>query len=234
MNPDGTLVAHFRYQNDGSSPVDVPVCSMNYTTPGVADREQPTTFVTGRVNNILTVTFPSAYTLSWIIGEATPSASIATQRCAGGPLGCVDTDNSTTLRTLDSTARATKRNIRRISGTVLNIQSAGANASKAESYRELALRLYLEQPEEIWASFPKVSKNCTSCASIDMTAEIADINTRAQRMNRLARQASALLKEVRRARLRGDEQALINEASPWYDRLAQHAQDLPRFESNCG
>jgi hypothetical protein len=233
LNPDGTLVAHFGYQNDGSSPVDVPVGSMNYVTPGVADRDQPTTFFTGRVNNILTVTFPSTDTLSWIVGEATASASIATQRCAGGPLGCVDTDNTTTLRTLDSTARAMKRNIRRISGKVLNIQSTGANASKAESYRELALSLYLEQWEEIWGSFPKVSKNCTSCASIDMTAEIADINTRAQRMNRLARQASALLKEVRRGRLRGDEQALINEATTLYDRFAQHAQNLPRFESSC-
>ena len=234
LNPDGTLVAHFGYQNDGSSPVDVPVGSMNYVTPGVADREQPTSFFTGRVNNILTLTFPSTDTLSWIVGEATASASIATQRCQGGPLGCVDTDNTTTLRTLDSTARAMRRNVRRISQKVVSVQSTGANAAKAESYRQLAQSLYLEQWAEIWGSFPRVSKNCTSCAAVDMTAEITDINARAQRMNRLARQASALLKEVRRGRLRGDEQALINEASTLYDRFAQHAQNLPRFESKCG
>jgi hypothetical protein len=145
----------------------------------------------------------------------------------------VDTDNSNNLSALDSTARAQRTNIRRLSARILSVQSTGATAAKAESYKQLAQSLYLEQWAEIWGSFPKVSRNCTSCASVDMSAEITDINTRAQRMNRVARQASALLKDVRRGRLRRDEQVLVSDASDLYDSFVQLSQNLPRFESKC-
>ncbi len=233
LNQDGSLVAHFGYQNDASSAVEVAIGGTNYMTPGAANRGQPTTFVTGRISNAFTVTIPSTQTLTWIVGTTSAAAGIATQRCQTSPLGCVDTDNSNNLSALDSTARAQRTNIRRLSARILSVQSTGATAAKAESYKQLAQSLYLEQWAEIWGSFPKVSRNCTSCASVDMSAEITDINTRAQRMNRVARQASALLKDVRRGRLRRDEQVLVSDASDLYDSFVQLSQNLPRFESKC-
>lgn len=233
VNQDGTLVAHFGYQNDASSVVDVAVGAQNYFTPGAADRGQPTTFFTGRLSNVFTVPLGSTETVSWIVGDATTSASIATVRCQSSPLGCVDTDNSDTLTALDSTARAQRRNIRRLAQKVLSVQSSGANANKAESYKDQAQSLYLEQWSEIWGSFPKISTVCTSCSSVDTSAEITDVNTRAQKMYRLARQTATLLKEVRRGRLRGDDQALLNEASTLYDRFVERSQSLPRFASQC-
>ena len=233
VNQNGTLVAHFGYQNDAASAVEVAIGQRNYLSPGAVDRGQPKTFFTGRINNVFTVTFPSTDTITWGVGDATSSANIATERCQGTTLGCVDTDNTSTLSSLDGTARLQRRNIRMLGRKVLAIKSTGPSAEKAESYRELAKSLYLEQWSDIWGSFPKVSRNCSACAAVDMSYEITGINARAQRMYRLARQTAALLKEARRGRLRGDEQELLNDSSDLYDRFVQHSQSLPRFESKC-
>jgi len=233
VNQNGTLVAHFGYQNAGTSAVALPVGAKNYLTPGATDRGQPTTFATGRTSNVFTVTFPSTETLKWIVADTTAAASIATERCQPGNLGCVDTDNSGTLGNLDTTARAQRNNIKKLTQKVLKTQSTGGSASKAESYEQLAQSLYLEQWADIWGSFPKISTNCSACAAIDKVSEINDVNARAQRMYRVARQAATLLKDVRRGRLRSDEQALISESSTLYDRFVQRSQSLPRFESKC-
>ena len=233
VNQNGTLVAHFGYRNDAASAVEVAIGQRNYLSPGAVDRGQPKTFFNGRINNVFTVTFPSTDTITWGVGDATTSANIATERCQGTTLGCVDTDNTSTLSSLDGTARLQRRNIRMLGRKVLAIKSTGSSAEKAESYRELAKSLYLEQWSDIWGSFPKVSRNCSACAAVDMSYEITGINARAQRMYRLARQTAALLKEARRGRLRGDEQELLNESSDLYDRFVQHSQSLPRFESKC-
>lgn len=233
VNQNGTLVAHFGYRNDAASAVDVAIGQRNYFSPGAVDRGQPKTFFTGRVNNVFTVTFPSTDTITWVVGDVTTSANSATERCQGSTLGCVDTDNTSILSSLDGTARLQRRNIRMLGRKVLGIKSTGPSADKAESYRELAKSLYLEQWSDIWGSFPKVSKNCSACAAVDMSFQITDINARAQRMYRLARQTAALLKDVRNGRLRGDEQELVNESSALYDRFVQLSQSLPRFESKC-
>ena len=213
--------------------MDVAIGQRNYFSPGAVDRGQPKTFFTGRVNNVFTVTFPSTDTITWVVGDVTTSANSATERCQGSTLGCVDTDNTSILSSLDGTARLQRRNIRMLGRKVLGIKSTGPSADKAESYRELAKSLYLEQWSDIWGSFPKVSKNCSACAAVDMSFQITDINARAQRMYRLARQTAALLKDVRNGRLRGDEQELVNESSALYDRFVQLSQSLPRFESKC-
>jgi hypothetical protein len=233
VNQNGTLVAHFGYRNDAASAVEVAIGQRNYLSPGAVDRGQPKTFFNGRINNVFTVTFPSTDTITWVVGDATTSANIATERCQGTTLGCVDTDNTSTLSSLDGTARLQRRNIRMLGRKVLAIKSTGSSAEKAESYRELAKSLYLEQWSDIWGSFPKVSRNCSACAAVDMSYEITGINARAQRMYRLARQTAALLKEARRGRLRGDEQELLNDSSDLYDRFVQNSQSLPRFESKC-
>ena len=233
VNQNGTLVAHFGYQNDAASAVEVAIGQRNYLSPGAVDRGQPKTFFTGRINNVFTVTFPSTDTITWGVGDAASSANIATERCQGTTLGCVDTDNTSTLSSLDGTARLQRRNIRMLGRKVLAIKPTGPSAEKAESYRELAKSLYLEQWSDIWGSFPKVSRNCSACAAVDMSYEITGINARAQRMYRLARQTAALLKEARRGRLRGDEQELLNDSSDLYDRFVQNSQSLPRFESKC-
>jgi hypothetical protein len=184
------------------------------------------------MTNVFTVAFPSSSTLTWMVGDKMATAGITTGRCQTSPLGCVDTDNTTTL-TSDSTARAQRTNIRKISDKILSAQSTGSTAAKAKAYKELAQSLYLEQWTDLWGSFPKISTNCASCASVDKSSDITDVNTRAQRMNRVARQAGALLKDVRRGKLRGDEQELVNASSTLYDKFVQTSQSLPRFESAC-
>ncbi len=233
VNQDGTLVAHFGYQNDASSVVDVAVGAQNYFSPGATNRGQPTTFLTGRLSNVFTVPLGSTETVSWIVGDSITSASIATERCQSSEINCVDTDNSDTLTALDGTARDQRNNIQRLTRKVLRLQSTGTAANKAESYSEQAQSLYLQQWSEIWGAFPKISTNCTSCASVDKSADITDLDTRSRRMYRLARQTALLLRAVRRGRLRPDEQALVSDASSLYDQFIERSQSLPRFESQC-
>jgi hypothetical protein len=233
VKQDGTLVARFSYKNDGVKASDISVGADNYFTPGALDRGQPRTFLTGRVNNAFTVSFPSNQTLQWVVGGAVASASLATDRCQASNLGCVETDNSTVLAGLDGVSRGQRTNIMRITRKVLNIQASGPLAERAQSYREIAHSLYLEQWAAIWGTFPKVSKSCSSCASTDMSRHISGLSNRAQRLLRLARQSAALLKEARRGNLRADEQTLVNTSDDLYDKVVEFSQGLPRFESRC-
>jgi hypothetical protein len=233
LKQDGSLVARFGYRNDGTSAVDVAVGAQNYFTPGALDRAQPRTFLVGRVTNLFTVSFSSSEKLQWVVGGSVASASIATERCQASNLGCVDTDNTKALAALDGVSRGQRTNVMRLTRRVLRIQSTGPLADKAQSYREVAHSIYLEQWASIWGSFPKVSKNCSSCAAVDMRGEISGVTNRAQRLLRLARQAAALLKQARRGNLRVDEQQLVADTENLYNRFADLSQGLPRFESKC-
>ena len=233
VNQNGTLVAHFGYRNDASAAVVVAVGERNYFTTGAVDRGQPKTFLTGRVANVFTVPFASTDTLKWVVGDRTAAASVATERCQASNLGCIDTDNIKILSLLDGTARLQRKNVQLLAQKVQSLGSTGSKANKVESYKQLAESIYLEQWAAIWGTFPKVSRSCTACAAIDMSYEITNISSRAQRMYRLARQTATLLKAARGGKLRRDEQALVNNSSVLYDRFMQSSQSLPRFESKC-
>ena len=230
---DGSLVARFGYKNDGTAQIDLPVGAQNYFAPGALDRGQPRTFLTGRITNLFTVPFSSTETLQWVIGGAVTSASIATGRCQASNIGCVETDNSQVLASLDGVSRGQRTNVMRLTRKLLNLQSSGPLAQKAQTYREVAHSLYLEQWTAIWGTFPKISKNCSACAAMDMSTDISAISSRSQRLLRIARQSAALLKEARRGNLRGDEQELVTTSADLHDRFIEFSQELPRFESKC-
>jgi hypothetical protein len=138
-----------------------------------------------------------------------------------------------TLAALDNTARQQQVALTRIVRQIKSRSRSSSLAQQASDIDAMARSLYLEQWQDIWGSFPQVSSICTACSSVDKSADVSEIISRAQRMNRLARRAAQLLKQAQRGTLSTKDRSLIDATATIYDRFVEHAQDLPRFESAC-
>jgi hypothetical protein len=233
VNQNGTLIAHFGYKNEGVADTTVPVGAHNEFSPGQQDRGQPTTFLTGRVTNAFTVTFPTADKLRWTLGDAFVEASIQTTQCQGQNFNCIETNIKNTLTLLDGTARRQRANVISLANRILALNPGAEAEATAQSYIDQAEALYLQQWQAVWTGFPQVSLSCDGCSSIDKTTNIADLNLGARRLLRLNRRAILALKEARGGKLRPADYELMQAGTELHDLFTQTSQDLPRFESQC-
>jgi hypothetical protein len=233
VNQDGSLVARFGYTNAAPVSSAIPVGPLNFFTPGALNRGQPEAFLPGRMSNVFTVTVPAGTAVTWIIGESMATANVSSTRCQADTLACINTDNSDTFSRLDRLAKTQQSNILRITARVLRQNVSKQDRASAEKLNEMTKATYLQQWTEIWSVFPRVSKACDGCPSVDLSGQINQVLSRAQRLNRLARQAGLLLRKARGTKVNSDERALISASSQIYDRFVETARLLPRITSRC-
>ena len=233
VQTDGSLLARFGYQNNGSSTISIPIGSKNQFAPGNQDVGQPEEFFTGRVTNVFTVAFPSTSTLQWILGNTSVQASIATDRCQGAPIECTDTDIREFLMTLDSNAAAQRKIVRRLANRILSSTRSGAIQKQAKAYLKAADELYATQWSDIWSSFSVISKNCSNCAAVDKQPEIQTLTTRSQSFVTLSQQVLRTLRQSSGGRVSTSSQSLNNQVASLHQSSVKTANSLPRFESSC-
>jgi len=233
VQSDGSLLAHFGYQNNGAASVTIPVGARNRFTPGNEDVGQPTEFLSGRITDVLTVSFPSTTTLSWILGDAIVNATIATERCQGSTIECTETDNTKNQGLLDSAAANQRKLCRSLANRILTMKPNAATRSKARAYLKEADTLYLAQWSEIWGSFSKITKNCTNCAAIDKNPDIQALSNRSKNFVTLSRQIAKTLKTMSRGKLSSTSLSMVNRVASLHQEFLKTAVSLPRFESAC-
>lgn len=82
---DGTLTAHFGYENRNPFATTIFVGSENFFSPSPANRGQPVTFAPGRTapfpDNPVSVTFAAGETLAWTLDGTTITASASSPAC---------------------------------------------------------------------------------------------------------------------------------------------------------
>jgi hypothetical protein len=230
---DGSVVARFGYKSDELQDIVIPVGGRNNFSPGKGDVGQPTTFFKGRVANVFATTLPAGVVGRWTVGDAFVDASVATVRCEGSTIECIDVDNMNPLKDLDHLSLKQRNNVRSILALVRALRVGSTLRSAADAIQKEANALYLEQWTDIWSSFPTTSVNCSGCAAIDKSGEITEITNRSQKLLRLSRSASALLKKARRGRVLTNDRKLASNAVKLRDEVTDTAQTLPRFESRC-
>ena len=233
VNKDGSMVAHFSYQNNGTDSIKVPIGERNKFIPGKEDIGQPTEFFKGRVNNIVTSTIPAGSSVRWILGSAFVDASINTVQCQGSQVECTDTDIKDILLKLDSISNKLKKITTKISNRVLATNASDKLKKRAQSYIDRSTNLYLEQWTDVWSSFPHVVRTCLACTQIDKAPDIEAITARERMLHRLTKEAAATLKA---ADPRGQQRSaddLIERANELHVQFTEAAQQLPRFESKC-
>jgi len=230
---DGSVVARFGYQSDELQDVEIPVGLLNTFSPGKGDVGQPTTFFKGRVANVFATTLLPGVVGRWKVGDGFVDASVATARCEGGTIECIDVDNMDPLKKLDNLALKQRNNIRSIVALMKPLRVSSSLRSAAEALQREAHALYLAQWTDIWGSFPTTSVNCSGCAAIDKSGEIDEITARSQKLLRLSKAASALLKKARRGKVLSSDRTLSSSAVKLRDQVTDSAQALPRFESTC-
>ena len=209
-------MAKFGYQNDGQSSTTIPVGEYNRFAPGELDQGQTRTFLTGRVVNSFTVTFPSTVSLEWTLGYASVVVDIATARCQGDE-SCDETDNTDNLSGLDNTAIRQEQNVQTLVKRGLSLNVSSKQARTLRTLRAKAHELYLTQWTGIWGSFSKVTNTCTGCLSIDKQSNIDAILTRSREFRRLSRSAFEILASVSRGGSSKDRQ--VYEYSKAHHRL---------------
>lgn len=229
---DGTLVAHFGYQNDSTETLNIPIGAKNFVTPGPDDAGQPTQFFNGRATNTFTKTFPSGDAVRWVLGKTYAEASIKTDRCQAAQ-ECVDTNNKELLVSLDNMSATQKSLVRRLANRALKASDDASTSAQAESILAEADRLYLDQWSSIWGSFSVVSQNCTNCAAVDKNADIQALSTRSQGFVTLSQQAARLLKKVNGGTISRNSQSIVTSVSTLHQEFLKSANSLPRFESTC-
>lgn len=233
LNKDGSMVAHFSYQNNGTDSVKIPIGEKNKFTPGKEDIGQPTEFFKGRVNDIVKTVVPAGGSLRWILGNAFVDANQTTLKCPDSQKDCTDTDIKDILLKLDSISNKLKKITTKISNRVLATNADSKLMSRAESYIERSHNLYIEEWTDIWSSFPQVVRTCLACPQIDKASDIESITTRERMLYRLTREAAATLKA---ADPRGHQRSaddLIEWAHQLHAEFTETVQGLPRFESKC-
>jgi hypothetical protein len=205
-------------------------------SPGAEDQGQPTMFVQGRVSNAFIASFPSTESLSWVVGDARTTASIATARCEGTNIECTEEDIKAILSKLDNIARMQRDRVAGMARRSLPYTKRNpVDTAKARTLIAKAEKLYLAQWRDIWSSFPQIVKTCVGpgCTNIDKAADIAAIQARSRSFVRLARQASALLKRVsrnKRASLANEWLLVVLQLN---EKSRLKCAELPRFESKC-
>ncbi len=80
-NGDGSITAHFGYQNSNSQEVSVAIGAHNFFAPGSEDRGQPDMFMSGRVVNVFTVKFTGG-SLTWTVLSKSATASADSGLCS--------------------------------------------------------------------------------------------------------------------------------------------------------
>jgi hypothetical protein len=101
VSGDGTTVtAHFGYANTWKNSINVPIGNrpgqVNYFSPAPEGRGQPSSFASGTVNDLFTVTFSSATTLTWYLDDVNTgapnsvTASASDTRCTPVPALGID------------------------------------------------------------------------------------------------------------------------------------------------
>jgi hypothetical protein len=232
VQSDGTLLAHFGYQNNSTTTLNIVIGAKNFVTPGPDDAGQPTQFFQGRVTNTFTKSFPSGTTLKWVLGKTSAEASIETERCKAAN-ECVDTNNRELLASLDNNSASQRKLVRRLANRILTLDVDTKTQAQAESILAAADRLYNEQWSAIWGSFSLVSRNCTNCAAVDKNVDIQALSTRSQGFVTLSSQAIKLLKKANRGSLSRTSEALASSVKSLHQNFLKSSQRLPRFESSC-
>jgi hypothetical protein len=230
---DGTVVAKFGYQNNGQGETSIEIGEFNRFSPGLEDRGQPVTFLTGRISNSFTVSFPSTDVLEWFLGNASVSVDLATARCGGSVIECVETDNTDTLRGLDNNAIRQDANVRALVRAALSERVTSKVARQLEAIKRQAHDLYLIQWSGIWGSFSKISNSCTGCLSIEKAPNIAAINSRSRQFRRLSRKAYDILARARSGRMSSAGKELLRRSQDLHLKTEALSAKLPRFESQC-
>lgn len=233
VQTDGSLLAHFGYQNNSTSTISIPLGEKNRFEPGNEDVGQPTDFLSGRITDVFTVSFPSTSTLSWFLGDAVVDATIATERCQGSTIECTETDNTKNLTLLDMAAANQRKLTRTLANRILGMKPNPSNRAKALAYLKEADRLYLAQWSDIWGSFSKVTKNCTNCAAIDKNPDIQTLSNRSQSFVTLSRRVARTLQSLGRGKLSSTSRSLVNRIAALHQEFLKTAAALPRFESSC-
>lgn len=233
MQPDGSMLAHFAYQNDGAESLKVPVGSKNRFSPGKEDLGQPTEFFKGRVNNVVITAIPAGATLRWILGDAFVDANITTVQCQPAPLNCTDTDIKSMLAQIDSISANMKKIVNRISGRVLLTKASSTAKKRAQSYIDRADVLYAEQWGDVWGNFPQVIRMCPSCRQIDKSVSIAELNARQKALYRLVKLSAQLLDASDPRGQLPSPDGLVTWATKLNGQFSVATQELPRFQSSC-
>jgi hypothetical protein len=229
---DGTLVAHFGYQNNSAEVLTIPIGSKNMMTPGPVDAGQPTQFFQGRATNTFTKTFPAAEVLRWVLGNTYVEASIQTPQCVGSDIECVDTDNKRILARLDNLAASQAKLVRRL-GRMLSSNDDSSMQVEGERVIVSATRLYAQQWAAIWGNFPQISTSCTNCAAIDNSATIQDLMIRSRQFLALSQRSTKLLREANDGNLPRSATTVARAIERLHQRFLDLSQALPRFESAC-
>lgn len=107
-NGDGTFTAHFGYLNQTSSPITVPLGSMNMFVPPPNDRGQPTVFLPGENDFVFQVVFDGTFgqEIKWMLkadGDRRHQveASATSEPCPAATTTVIITTTPTTTTTPD-------------------------------------------------------------------------------------------------------------------------------------
>lgn len=229
---DGSMVAHFSYQNDGKDSIKIPIGEKNRVTPGKEDIGQPTEFFKGRVTNIATTTIPAGGAARWILGDSFAEVSVKTTQCQGSPQ-CESKNIKDILMRLDSNVANLMKVVKRISNRVLITTSHEGLRKRAEALISRSEQLYLEEWSAIWGRFPQVAQICPSCRQIDKLPDIETIIAREERLYRLVRLAAQTLKRSNTDGQVPDADGLVEWAEKLHAEFGVTVKSLPRFESKC-
>jgi hypothetical protein len=170
----------------------------------------------------------------WTLDDVTVEASAQTQRCAGGAIRCNENNNQDTLAQLDHLASRQRTTVLSIANRLRNSSCSSTLKSLADSFESEAERLYLEQSNYIWSSFPRVTKSCTGCGAIDTTSSVAEIIERSKKLFRLTKRAAMILRKVRHDSARSYDTARVITGTRLHNRTVEVSEQLPRFHSHCG
>ena len=232
VQKDGSMIARFSYQNNGSDSIKIPIGEKNRFAPGKADIGQPTEFFKGRVTNIANTTIPAGGTVRWVLGNAFADANITTTQCQGGRQ-CETKNIKDILMRLDSNVSNLKKLTKRISQRILIATSNEGLRKRAEAFIARSETLYLEEWSNIWGRFPQVAEACPTCRQIDKLPDIEAIIRREEGLHRLVHLAAQTLKRVNTNGRAPDADGLVEWADKLHTEFGVTVKSLPRFESKC-
>ena len=228
---DGTILAHFGYQSDAQEVLTIPIGETNRFLSGQEDQGQPDTFDRGRIVDAFTISFPTNAEMTWLLGHASVTADIRTQRCQGAP-NCVETNISGVLAGLDVNSIKQEATLITLVKRALALGAQGPEREELEALRSRAHDLYLQQWTEIWGRFSKVNNTCSGCTEVGKIVYINDIVSRSNQLRRLSKRALAIIKGLRPGVL-PVEQELYEKARSLHQKTVGLTSRLPRFESLC-
>ena len=85
----GQYNSEWSYNNDAGSNTFYAVGGSNYFSPSPQDRGQPTTFLPGQNNNVLTVTWNGSGGLTWTVDGNSATATTSSTKCSTNPVPIV-------------------------------------------------------------------------------------------------------------------------------------------------